>query len=357
MPRLSIRLLKLLSSCVILLLAFFAVRPLIPTGASGPQTSHLLVASTTASVGQCPHDNLAPRDVTHLKIDWTVPGAGTSKPALLNGIVYTSAGAFNAATGARIPHTGSVPSPTRCFPVYSLPRPDPGPFTPPPGTKWTVPPGMTIIYGPKTVHGVTYVGFSDQKLYAFTTLTGHLLWAAPIIDNSGSNAASIYSLLVINGVVCISDSDEGYGDVFALNATTGALLWDYSASGGGDPVLDVSTLGSMGNGLIFTRISHFNVGEYQFVVFNVKTGGGGTFPADDNGDGIMIANGVIYTFVGDAGNYKLQAYSANGYKFLWAATDSWQEGFTNLPVIENQALYLSGYDHTLYAFHVPGTIP
>jgi len=313
------------------------------------------VASTTASVGQCPHDNLAPRDVTHLKIDWTVPGAGTSKPALRNGIVYTSAGAFNATTGARIPHTGSVPSPTRCFPVYSLPRPDPGPFTPPPGTKWTVPPGMTIIYGPKTVYGVTYMGFSDTHLYAFNTLTGHLLWVAPIPNSFVGYV--IYSLLVINGEVCISVSNGGYGDVFALNTATGALLWDYSASGGGDPVLDVSTLGSMGNGLIFTRISHFNVGEFQFVVFGNKRVWGGTFPADDNASPIMIANSVIYTFVGHAGVYKLQAYSASGYKFLWAATDSWQEGFTNLPVIENQALYLSGYDHTLCAFHVPGTIP
>ena len=64
-----------------------------------------------------------------------------------------------------------------------------------------------------------YVGSDDNNLYALNASTGALLWKYATGGNVSSSPA------VANGVVYIGSDDY---DVYALNAGTGALLWKYA---------------------------------------------------------------------------------------------------------------------------------
>ena len=70
-------------------------------------------------------------------------------------------------------------------------------------------------------NGVVYVGSEDGNVYALKASTGALLWSYAIVNQG------VYSSPVVaNGVVYVG-SHFGSPNVFALNASTGALLWSY----------------------------------------------------------------------------------------------------------------------------------
>jgi outer membrane protein assembly factor BamB len=67
-----------------------------------------------------------------------------------------------------------------------------------------------------------YVGSDDNKVYALKASTGALLWSYATGDYVSSSPA------VANGVVYVGSWD---GNVYALNANTGVLLWSYTTGG------------------------------------------------------------------------------------------------------------------------------
>ena len=76
---------------------------------------------------------------------------------------------------------------------------------------------------PAVANGVVYVGSDDNNVYALNASTGALLWSY----TTGSTVVS--SPAVANGVVYVGSSDD---NVYALNASTGALLWSYTTGDG-----------------------------------------------------------------------------------------------------------------------------
>ena len=85
---------------------------------------------------------------------------------------------------------------------------------------------------PAVANGVVYVGSYDNNLYALNATTGTMLW-------SFTTGGGVYSSpAVANGVVYVGSWDFN-GDVYALNATTGAEVWDYmtGSNEGGSPAV------------------------------------------------------------------------------------------------------------------------
>lgn len=78
---------------------------------------------------------------------------------------------------------------------------------------------------PAVANGVLYVGSEDTNLYALNASTGALLWTY------ATGVAFTSSPGVANGVAYVGCSNG----LCALNATTGALLWTFS--GGGTPTV------------------------------------------------------------------------------------------------------------------------
>src|SRR5580692_5681627 len=85
--------------------------------------------------------------------------------------------------------------------------------------KWSYATGSRVQSSPAAANGVVYVGSNDNNLYALDATTGALLWRY---------AAFYYvqpSPAVANGVVYVGSQDA---NVYALNASTGARLWSYA---------------------------------------------------------------------------------------------------------------------------------
>jgi hypothetical protein len=83
--------------------------------------------------------------------------------------------------------------------------------------KWTFATGYSTDSSPAVVDGVVYFGSEDHNIYALNAATGALLWEYPTgyaIDSS--------SPAVVNGVVYVGSWDY---NVYALQADTGATLW------------------------------------------------------------------------------------------------------------------------------------
>ena len=78
--------------------------------------------------------------------------------------------------------------------------------------------GDVVNSSPAVVNGVVYFGSNDGKVYAVNASTGALLWSYRTAGFAGSSPA------VANGVVYVGSWDC---KVYALNASTGALLWSY----------------------------------------------------------------------------------------------------------------------------------
>ena len=91
------------------------------------------------------------------------------------------------------------------------------------GLKWSYQTAGPVRSSPAVVNGVVYVGSDDNNLYALNATTGALLWKY----TTGGQVES--SPAVANGVVYVGSDDR---NLYALNATTGALLWQYATGGG-----------------------------------------------------------------------------------------------------------------------------
>ena len=76
--------------------------------------------------------------------------------------------------------------------------------------------------------GVVYVGSHDSRVYALNSSTGELIW------KYATGGAVDSSPAVADGVVYVGSAD---GYVYALNATTGAVLWMYPAGGQSSPAV------------------------------------------------------------------------------------------------------------------------
>jgi serine/threonine-protein kinase len=66
---------------------------------------------------------------------------------------------------------------------------------------------------------VVYVGSDDSNVYALNAATGAKVW------NYTTGSVVISSPAVVNGVVYVGSHD---GNVYALNAATGVRLWNYT---------------------------------------------------------------------------------------------------------------------------------
>ena len=105
---------------------------------------------------------------------------------------------------------------------------------------WSYTTGGIIAAGAAVVNGTAYIGSWDGYEYALNASTGALRWKAflgqttPSASCQSPTAGVTSSAAVVNGVVYVGGGDAYW---YALNASTGAVLWkvytgDNSATGG-----------------------------------------------------------------------------------------------------------------------------
>jgi outer membrane protein assembly factor BamB len=119
-----------------------------------------------------------------------------------------------------------------------------------------------------------YVGSNDGNLYALNADTGALLWKYTTDSYVRSSPA------VANGVVYIGSTDD---NVYALNASTGALLWKYATA---DSVVSSP---AVANGVVYVGSDDGNL-----YALNASTGALlWKYPAGGS-DSPAVVNGMVY---------------------------------------------------------------
>jgi hypothetical protein len=116
--------------------------------------------------------------------------------------------------------------------------------------------------------GVVYLGSPDNHAYALNAATGALLWNS---DLGGSRDLFDTSPAVANGVVYLSTRSG----LNALNAGTGALLWNSDLGGG------VNVFGSspaVANGVVYVAAEDVPKLGASVWAFSLPSGGPTTIP-------------------------------------------------------------------------------
>ncbi len=98
--------------------------------------------------------------------------------------------------------------------------------------------GDSILSTPTVVNGVVYSGSRDTFLYAFNAVTGKRLWrtqvggeihSSPQVDN-GVVYAGVMVTATATAVGSTTDTSAGGGELIAMNANTGAVLWRHAVT-------------------------------------------------------------------------------------------------------------------------------
>jgi outer membrane protein assembly factor BamB len=202
---------------------------------------------------------------------------------------------------------------------------------------WNYTTGGYVYSSPAVANGVVYVGSEDGNLYALNATTGVKLWN--YTAGAGSYVQS--SPAVANGVVYTGDGNE---NLYALNATTGVKLWNYTTQG----AIQQSSP-AVANGVVYIGS---NDGDVYAIYANNGTLLWRFISAAGYPDAIIsspaVANGVVYFQNVAGGTYAVDALtgvqkwvvSLGGWAWLSAA-------------IANGLVYIgSGYpDNNFYALN------
>jgi len=196
-------------------------------------------------------------------------------PAVANGIIYIGSGynsvyALNATNGIQL---------------------------------WSYPTGSGIDSSPAVVDDVVFIGSTDHNLYALNATNGAKLWSFTAQYQIDTSAA------VDNDVVYVGSGQGGIakigppqwlttfsnGTFYALNASTGAEIWGFTADSmfSSSPAVVGSTvyIGSFAGTIYALNTTNGNE------LWHYTTGGAVSSPA--------VVNGVLYTGSGDGKVYAL----------------------------------------------------
>ncbi len=296
--------------------------------------------------GYNPYENvLSPETVGNLTIRWkyTLGGQVFTSPTVANGIVYASGlngdnrvHAIDASTGVLLwtyetGLSGSVavanglayfsacPSFTNYFFAVNA---NSGAYV------WSHP--LLCGDSPAVANGVVYVGSPDNNVYALNASTGGLLW-----KYTTGNSVTIPA--VANGVVYIGSQDH---NLYALNASTGALLWKFATGG------LILSGPAVANGVVY-------VGSFDNNLYALNASTGALiWSHTTNGFWLpAVANGVAYA-VGGSSDPGLFAFDAATGVLLWKYV--LQEASNTAPTVANGVVYFAndngnGFDGAVYA--------
>jgi outer membrane protein assembly factor BamB len=200
--------------------------------------------------------------------------------------------------------------------------------------------GGAIQSSPAVVNGVIYSGSDGGNVYALNASTGVLLWS---FSTNGYAVSS--SPAVANGIVYVGSGD---GNVYALNASTGGLLWSYGV--GAFPGVESSP--AVVNGVVY-------VSSYEGNVYALNASTGAKLWSSDTGAIIYysspaVANGVVYacngTVESSQGPGIIVALNASTGAKLWSYDTGASIGVSS-PAVANGVVYVGSDNGNVYALN------
>lgn len=190
--------------------------------------------------------------------------------------------------------------------------------------KWQA--GGPVAFSSSVVaDGLLYVSWDTSMgnsgvFAALNANTGTLIWEKITQNYSFSTAA------VANGIVYAGSSDT---NVYAWDAKTGGLLWQYPTAN------QVTSAPAVANGIVY-------VGSGQLYALNAVTGA--LIWSSPNGSLLSPAVAAAVVYVGSGGLYALNATTGD---VIWEYAPPAYVRST--PVVANGRVYVNAYDGNLYA--------
>jgi len=295
-----------------------------------------------------PYENvLNPKTVGRLALKWSyaLDTNGDSSPDVADGVVYIAGSglnALNANTGALLWTFSAGYSLTEMAPavsdglvyagaccggiggtIYAVDART--------GTqRWNNGVNSNVEDSPTVLNGVVYIGSDDGTVFALDARTGAKIWSNVIA------AVVRASPLVADGVVYFgTNGNDGGGPLYALNSSTGDVIWSYPASG-------VRSSPALVDGIIY--FGSFELGT----VIALRASDGSvlwsTPIGTDVGSSPAVEKGVVYIGSDRGDVYALDAHT--GAK-LW--TYETGGSITSSPAVANGVVYIGSQDQKAYA--------
>jgi outer membrane protein assembly factor BamB len=203
--------------------------------------------------------------------------------------------------------------------------------------RWTFTTGDFVLDSPAVADRRVFAASNDGFLYALDATTGGLIWKEPMGGGSSSPA-------VAGGRVYVGSED---GHVYAFAADSGQPLWSY------DVGVDVESSPAVANGIVYTttisaRLFALNAvdGSLLWRLGNARYFAWNSSPA--------VAHGVVYAYVFSHGVSALLALKATTGRRLWSAPLIAQPPAVAQGMVFVMTTTGPGSDQlTLYAFGLP----
>lgn len=192
---------------------------------------------------------------------------------------------------------------------------------------WTVTTG-DLSAAPAVVKGIVYVGSGDGNIYAVNAATGAIRWRT-FLQGGGTSS----SPAVVNGVVYLGTGvDKGY--FYALDAATGKIRWKFH------PAAGVPSAPVVAKGKVYfatDKVYALNASNGALVWTAITDSALSSSPA--------VANGKVYVGSQSGTTYALNAVTGS---VVWTFANPGVFIFSS-PTVANGKVYLGETDGNFYA--------
>ncbi len=196
---------------------------------------------------------------------------------------------------------------------------------------WAAPLDSPIYFSsPVVVNGVAYIGTSNNKLYAFDTVSRQQKWVVVI----GTTFAINSSPAVVHGIVYASSTNH---NLYAFDASTGKQKWMAQTAG------EISSSPTVASGIVYIGSSDSHL--YAFDAITGKLKWRTSTVAAIAYSSPAVASGIVYIGSSD---HRLYAFDALTGQQKWAVQTG--DVILSSPTVVNNVVYVGSYDHHLYAF-------
>jgi len=212
----------------------------------------------------------------------------------------------------------------------------------------------TCSWSPAIADGILYFGCYDQNFYALDASTGTQIWNYSVDSSAPDSSIICSSPTVSNGVVYAGYGQGGSpngGALIAINCTTGCKIWNYSVPS------YVLTIPAVENGIVYAGMFGFeeSPGEnknYEVFALNSSTGALLWTFHDETArftSSPTVANGLVYICsLGSYTSSKIYALDAQSGGFVWSHELEYQT--SSSPAIANNLVYVGSGNGSIYAF-------
>jgi len=196
-------------------------------------------------------------------------------------------------------------------------------------TWWTYTTGKEVTSSPAVADGRVFIGSDDDEVYALNATTGALIWSYTTGDYVHSSPA------VADGKVYVGSKDK---NVYCLNASTGSLIWNYTT----------------GNGVTYSSPAvadgRVYVGSCDYKVYCLNASTGSLIWSYTTGSPVesspAVADGRVYI-----GSYDCKVYCLNASTgvFIWSYTTGNQ--VISSPAVADGKVYVGSKDGGFYCLN------